>query len=1005
MIKISSLYKVYRSKKLKKCYALNGIDLTLPDAGLVFVLGKSGSGKSTLLNLIGGLDKITSGTIEVDGNDISRLNERKMCNYRNSHVGFIFQDYHLIEELTVYDNILLSLNLRRMKDYGDVSQALARVGLAGYEHRYPSELSGGERQRVAIARAIVKEPRIILADEPTGNLDPQTATSIIALLRNLAQECLVLVVSHNTRDAHNYADRIIELSGGRVVDDYTRKEGAVGGVRPSGNVMIYPEGRELTDEDIAIINANLSRPFVKSKSQFVATRESNEEPTFIEIVKEKLSFFKKMRLSRKFLKRKALAIALSSFMVAVIMVIMSLAQTIINFDSGKIISGEMGKLQQNSLLLHKITNEESVEDYYCIAVGENDIQSFYDAGYKGEIYPVLNYTLCVDTVGFWYGIDRNYRFKKGIYPSEALGTIVVDEAFLTEKFGELKYDAKLEEFQPYGLIITDFMADAILALNSRYKGKTYDDILGKYYIAKYTVERMYVNAIIDTQYEQRYADLFETLKNNTSVKFDDLYQNSNFQQLMKEFYDCLGYSYTTNPNFVEDVLKSPFSELTPHRKLSFNGVDLMPHRTESYILDHFSMDSGYSSKTLLANSWYYTVTPPAIPEGAKYIRVAFIDKIDDVYNVEHEVAKMECALLRFDDNEPIAKEIMNAHKATRTEGVFLDPYDGSVYYTTEKGANGTCVSDYIEIPEGATITEFAAITKQYDAFYVFYDADKKIISSTRATHDRPTEGSIYVNYEVYNEVFGTSYTNTNLNEFVPHKVMLGHYEVDDVNNEYPLFVKEVTIMGLHPSIQTLYAEPDVAELFRKDFLHTYALYFNGAEGIGYVIDATEELQYEPQSFVLEGIHTMTQAVDVFIPIFELIAIILCVGVIFILFNFSSRMIKDKMHEIGILKALGTQNGTIATVFGLQVVLIAIFTCVLATLGYYYFIDLANDVLIESLQRLAPERVVLDLNFLTFQKDIARDNCILVFILAIFALIPSMIKVKVIKPVKIIKTKD
>ena len=126
---------------------------------------------------------------------------------------------------------------------------------------------------------------------------------------------------------------------------------------------------------------------------------------------------------------------------------------------------------------------------------------------------------------------------------------------------------------------------------------------------------------------------------------------------------------------------------------------------------------------------------------------------------------------------------------------------------------------------------------------------------------------------------------------------------------------------------------------------------------------------------------------------------------FVLFiNFSSRMIKDKMHEIGILKALGTQNGTIATVFGLQVLLIAIFTCVLSTIGYYYFIDIANDVLIESLKKMT-ERVVLDLDFLIFQQDIARDNCILVFLLAFIALVAPMVKVKVIKPVKIIKTKD
>ena len=161
MIKISDLNKIYKSKKRKKCHALHNINLTLPDSGLVFVLGKSGSGKSTLLNLIGGLDNITSGKIEVDGNDLSKFKEKDFCNYRNTHIGFIFQDYHLIDELTVYENIVLSLNLRCIEDADKVKNALARVDLAGYEDRYPSELSGGEQQRVAIARALVKKPRTL----------------------------------------------------------------------------------------------------------------------------------------------------------------------------------------------------------------------------------------------------------------------------------------------------------------------------------------------------------------------------------------------------------------------------------------------------------------------------------------------------------------------------------------------------------------------------------------------------------------------------------------------------------------------------------------------------------------------------------------------------------------------------------------------------------------------------------------------------------------------------
>ena len=152
MIKIDNLTKIYKSKKKKNCKALDNINLMIQNNGLVFVLGKSGSGKSTLLNLIGGLDNITSGSIIVDGNNISSFKEKEYCDYRNNHVGFIFQDYHLIDELTVYDNIILSLNLRRIEDKNDVVNALKKVDLEGYENRYPTELSGGERQRVPVFR-------------------------------------------------------------------------------------------------------------------------------------------------------------------------------------------------------------------------------------------------------------------------------------------------------------------------------------------------------------------------------------------------------------------------------------------------------------------------------------------------------------------------------------------------------------------------------------------------------------------------------------------------------------------------------------------------------------------------------------------------------------------------------------------------------------------------------------------------------------------------------------
>ena len=187
MIFIKNLTKKYHSKNKRICTALNRINLTLPDSGMIFVIGKSGSGKSTLLNLIGGLDSFEGGTIIADGNNLSKFRASDFYKYRASYASFIFQDYHLIEELTIKENVKLSLEIEGEKDI-DVSPALASVDLAGYEDRFPDELSGGQKQRVAIARAIVKSPRVILCDEPTGNLDKNTSTQILDLLKEISRE-------------------------------------------------------------------------------------------------------------------------------------------------------------------------------------------------------------------------------------------------------------------------------------------------------------------------------------------------------------------------------------------------------------------------------------------------------------------------------------------------------------------------------------------------------------------------------------------------------------------------------------------------------------------------------------------------------------------------------------------------------------------------------------------------------------------------------------------------
>ena len=192
MIKVTNLTKVYKSKHKFNTRALNNINFSLDEKGLVFVIGKSGSGKSTLLNLLGGLDDVTSGSVEVFNNSIHEFKEKQLYDYRSSMIGFIFQDFHLLDDLTVEENILLSLELKKENTKELVNEVLKQVDLEGYNKRYPNELSGGEKQRIAIARALIKNPNIILADEPTGNLDSKTTKQVIELIKKISKDKLLL---------------------------------------------------------------------------------------------------------------------------------------------------------------------------------------------------------------------------------------------------------------------------------------------------------------------------------------------------------------------------------------------------------------------------------------------------------------------------------------------------------------------------------------------------------------------------------------------------------------------------------------------------------------------------------------------------------------------------------------------------------------------------------------------------------------------------------------------
>ncbi len=225
MIKIENLVKTYRTEDVETT-ALNSLDMYVKEGEFVSIMGESGCGKSTLLNLVGLLDSPDSGSYVFNGVDVTHFSEKQRADLRKKNIGFVFQSFNLIDELSVFENVelpLVYLNVSKSERKQRVENMLERVGIGHRSNHFPQQLSGGQQQRVAIARAVIANPKLILADEPTGNLDSVHGNEVMELLTQLNEQgTTIVMVTHSQHDA-NYSTRTIRLLDGKVVTEHTNR--------------------------------------------------------------------------------------------------------------------------------------------------------------------------------------------------------------------------------------------------------------------------------------------------------------------------------------------------------------------------------------------------------------------------------------------------------------------------------------------------------------------------------------------------------------------------------------------------------------------------------------------------------------------------------------------------------------------------------------------------------------------------------------------------------------
>lgn len=900
MLEIKNVVKTYKPKRGEHVKALKGVNLSFGEKGMVFILGKSGCGKSTLLNVIGGLDAFDSGEIIIKGRSSSTFSGSDFDSYRNTLIGFIFQEYNILNEFNVEKNIALALELQGKKATPDkVRELLELVDLGELAKRKPTELSGGQKQRIAIARALIKDPEIIIADEPTGALDSATGIQVFETLKKLSKDRLVIIVSHDREFAERYGDRVIEMVDGLIKSDETKRmippKEISKGFNIIGNDLVHIEkGHSVTEKEMdglkKLINST-DREVVISLSEkrnvdikriakidskgnsenFDSTAKEdlnlkNYDGKKLKLIRSKMKFKDSFKMGASGLKSKPIRLVLTIFICFVSFALFGLADTVASYKREKTaITSIVDSNIQNLSLVRQIRNGDEGNYYYNSGLLKaSDIDSINEelslnlkGVYTNEVVPSMwNF----GTISFDETLYSSSNIAKSkFYNSSITGLIEMTRKEVEDLGFDIIGDGWIEDSKD--VVITKYIAGAIMAAgykdndDSTKSIKASDLTSMEMLIGKKIVfggSSLKIKAIVDTKLnEERYAALKEESSSNSGNIFDSI--------IFMEFANVVGFGYHNLIIVKEGTIDSIIKEDPNETSLSVSGYSI------SMTLPDLGNDG---------NKWYSNFL-----------------KVSDLSATQY---KFKSGVTALGENQ------------------FLLHFGDVVGYNFESNFS----------------TEFVT------ALNLCYNNDREIYQ-TNIYNDILSNPVFFA--EIMSKVNETSFIIQNYNPGSSYDYTANPAEIvgiflygnNVITNDGTLLVSNKRYEDIESVAKNrgvygfaLTAMPTTEEAISKIVNFHYAQYDNS--DLDYRFQMVNEI-----SFILDSI---TQLFETLAKVFLIIGLVFAFIAAFMMMMFISTSISYKKREIGILRAIGARSTDVFGIFFNESIIIAAINAILSVAG-------------------------------------------------------------------------